>query len=80
MTVLQGSVRDYLRVELGDAYTYYDTDDSISDIVSEREGTCGIIIYPGGDAADGSVLLHGEGIVLFDRETLVPKKFLTFAW
>ena len=69
---LKSNVRDYLRVELGDTYTYYDTEDSVLDATLVHDRSCAILIYPGGDSDDGSMLLHGEGVVVFDPESLTP--------
>ena len=80
LAVLKSNVRSYLRNELGDTYTYYDTQDSILDSVRPEGESCGILIYPGGDSDDGSSLLHGEGVVLFDRASLAPLKVEIFVW
>ena len=68
----EATVREYLRDEIGETYTFYDTEDSILDSVIARDESCGILIFPAGDSDDGSSLLHGEGVVLFDRGTLMP--------
>ena len=79
-TTLRVKVRDFLRAELGDLYTYYDTEDSILRVFVDGDGACGILIYPAGDSEDGSSLPHGDGVVLFDRESLEPTDFQTFVY
>ena len=80
VAILKSNVRAIFKDELGESYTYYDTEDSIMDSTHEEEEACGILIYPAGDSDDGSMLLHGEGVVLFDRETLIPTKLEIFVW
>lgn len=80
MAILKTNVRAFLLSELGEAYPYYDTEDSILDSTLEEEKSCGIPIFPAGDSDDGSMLLHGEGVVLFDRATLMPTKLDVFVW
>ena len=77
---LKLNVRSFLRDELVEAYTYYDTEDSILDAVVDEDDSCSILIYPAGDPDDGSTLLHGEGKVLFERETLRPLELVIFVW
>jgi hypothetical protein len=77
---LRDNVRSFLIDELADTFVYYDSEDAILSVIREDDGSCGILIYPAGDADDGSLLLHGEGIVLFDRETLEPTEVSFFVW
>ena len=78
--LLRSKVKDFLRTELEGTYTYYDTDDSLLSVLYERRDGCGLLIYPGGDSEDGRTLLHGEGKVLFDRETLEPTELIIYGW
>ena len=80
LSTLKSNVRGFLRDELGEAFTYYDSEDSILDSVKLRDGSCEILIYPGGESDDGSMLLHGEGVVLFDRKSLTPSEVVIFTW
>lgn len=69
---LKGRVHEFLADELGETYAFYDTDDSVLDSIVDTGGSCGILILPSGSTDDGSTLLHGDGVVLFDRVQLRP--------
>ena len=69
---LRKNVRAFLIGERGKDFVFYDTETSLFSVVEENRGSCGILIMPMRESEDGGTLLHGEGIVRFDRGTLIP--------
>lgn len=70
-----------MRDELGEKlYSVYKSENSIHDRIYNTDGECRLLIIPMGDAEDGSTLLHGEGVVVFDPGTLQPIDHGFFVW
>lgn len=77
---IRANARSLLRQELGEDFVYYNTDDSVSDLIQNSNTACGVYISPNGVAADGGTLVHGDGLVRFDPRTLKPIEIAYFRW